>query len=291
MVSSPFDPDNHKAYRAWREQKLADYPASLDDLLVEIRDPRRLTEAEEKAIRTRCRKANMAIYASHTLDDPDKAIVRGLGRRFGLERLDHNMCADDDAITSLTVQADPLHRTYIPYSNRPIAWHTDGYYNHLNRQIHGLILHCVEPAEEGGENDLLDHEIAYLLLRDENPDYIRALMHPEAMTIPANVVDGKEIRPAQTGPVFSIHSDGHLHMRYTARTRSIEWRNDAATGEAVAFLARLLTEDAPWHFRGKLQAGQGLIGNNILHTRTAFTDGEHKRLLYRARYYDRIGGT
>jgi hypothetical protein len=41
--------------------------------------------------------------------------------------------------------------------------------------VRGLILHCVQSAATGGENQLLDHEIAYILLRDENPDHIRAL--------------------------------------------------------------------------------------------------------------------
>jgi hypothetical protein len=41
----------------------------------------------------------------------------------------------------------------------------------------------------------------------------------------------------------------------------------------------------------RLQPGQGLIGNNPLHTRTGFENGTRQRLLYRARYYDRIVDT
>jgi hypothetical protein len=34
----------------------------------------------------------------------------------------------------------------------------------------------------------------------------------------------------------------------------------------------------------------GLISNNVLHTRTPFTDSpRHQRLIYRARYYQRVG--
>jgi hypothetical protein len=51
-----------------------------------------------------------------------------------------------------------------------------------------------------------------------------------------------------------------------------------------------LTTPSPWHFKGKLEAGQGLLCNNVLHTRSGFNDGEQSRLLYRARYFDRIGG-
>ncbi|MEJ2692509.1 MAG: TauD/TfdA family dioxygenase, partial [Candidatus Thiodiazotropha sp.] len=139
-------------------------------------------------------------------------------------------------------------------------------------------------------NELLDHEIVYLRLRDENPDHIRALMHPRAMTIPANESDGKELRPARSGPVFTICPDGHLHMRYTDRSRSIEWLDDPRLREAVARLKQILRTPSPWHFKGRLEAGQGLLCNNVLHTRSGFTDGPRPRLLYRARYYDRIEG-
>ncbi|MEA3277457.1 MAG: TauD/TfdA family dioxygenase [Pseudomonadota bacterium] len=288
---SPFDLEQSETYARWRDRKLEQHPGQLHDLLVEVRDPRRLTPAEHQAILDRCRRANMAIYCGHTGDDPDKEIVRALGRQFGLIRLDHNMGADEDAITSLRVQSDALHRGYIPYSNRPISWHTDSYYNTPDHQIHGLLLHCVHPAQMGGENELLDQEIAYILLREENTDYIGTLMHPRAMTIPANLVDGEELRPDQSGPVFSLMPDGHLHMRYTDRKRNIVWRDDPLTLEAVAFLKKVLHGKSPWHFQGRLEAGWGLVSNNVLHTRTGFEDGEHPRLLYRGRYYDRIEGT
>jgi hypothetical protein len=287
-TDSPFHPDNASAFKRWKDEKLKNYPNNINDLIVEISDPRRLSESERKQLLSLCQKSNMAIWAGLSGHDADKAIIRTLGRKFGLEHLDHNMCADNDAITSLTVQSDALRQGYIPYSNRPIAWHTDGYYNRLDRQIHGLLLHCVYPAAEGGENELLDHEIVYLRLRDENPDYIRALMHPQAMTIPANEVAGEALRPARTGPVFAVYPDGHLHMRYTNRSRSIEWFNDPLLQEAVASLKEILNNPSPWHFKGKLEAGQGLLCNNVLHTRSAFRDGNHPRLLYRARYFDRI---
>jgi alpha-ketoglutarate-dependent taurine dioxygenase len=285
---SPFFPENTEAYKNWREIKLGAYPNSLDDLIVEISNPRHLTQAEHNRLQGLCSKANMAIWAGLSGHDADKQIIRELGYRFGLQHLDHNMCADNDAITSLTVQSDALHRGYIPYSSRPIAWHTDGYYNDLDHQIHGLLLHCVQPAEQGGENDLLDHEIVFIQIMEQNPDYIRALMNPKAMTIPANIVNGKEIRPARTGPVFAVYPDGHLHMRYTDRSRSIEWLDDPLLLEALSTLKSILNTPSEWHFRGKLEAGQGVICNNVLHTRSGFSDGDYPRLIYRARYFERI---
>jgi alpha-ketoglutarate-dependent taurine dioxygenase len=292
---SPFDPADEHAYQCWREWKLSDYPGRAEDLIVSIANPFRLSPAEKMALLQRCRKANAAIYRITAGDIADKDLVASLGRQFGLVRLDRNLRADEDSITSLKVVPETSGTYYIPYTNRPLNWHTDGYYNTPDEQVRGVVLHCVSDAAEGGENVYLDHEMAYLLLRDENPEYPAALMQPDAMTIPANIEDGVEIRPAQTGPVFSVEPHGgSLHMRYTARTRSIAWKDDSDTRKAVGFLAELLAGESAWLFRHRLRPGEGIICNNILHKREAFADDPGKgrtRLLYRARYYDRIRGT
>jgi alpha-ketoglutarate-dependent taurine dioxygenase len=292
---NPFDLDREADYRAWRAWKLDGYPVAAGELLVEVADPARLTPAEYAAILARCRKTNMAIYAIRDGGSADKAAIRALGRRFGLERLDMNLRADEDSITSLRVVPRQAGTHYIPYTNRPLSWHTDGYYNTLDEQVRAIVLHCVSAAASGGESLLLDHEIAYLLMRDENPGWIRALMQPDVMTIPANVEDGRELRGAQSGPVFTVEKGSHaLHMRYTARTRSIKWKEDPDVRDAVQFLRDLLEGDSPRIFRHRLQAGQGVICNNVLHRRLAFddaADGGQTRLLYRARYHDRIRDT
>jgi alpha-ketoglutarate-dependent taurine dioxygenase len=290
-LRSPFDLDDNPAYVAWREEKLADYPRSAEALIVEVSDPRVLTPTEHAEIHRRVRQTNMAIYAGRTGADTSKDIVWELGQQFGLRDLDHNLCADGDAITSLKVASDALHEGYIPYSDKPIAWHTDGYYNAPGQQIRGLILHCVEPAERGGANRLCDPELVYIALRDEDPGHILALMQPDAMTIPPNVVDGQELRPARSGPVFSVHRDGRLHMRYTARKRNVIWKQDEAVQRAAEALTRVLEQRPEFHVEARLEPGQGLICNNVLHTRTRFENGEHERLVYRARYHDRIAGT
>jgi alpha-ketoglutarate-dependent taurine dioxygenase len=283
-----FDLADEGAYQAWRARKLAHFPKSLGELVVEVRDPRALREQEMHALFERCERANMAIYAGPTGSDPDKEIPRRVGMRFGLKSLDPNYLADDDGISPLEVSATGTRGDFIPYTNRGIRWHTDGYYG--ARAVRAVLLHCVRRAEAGGENDLLDHEIAYIALRDRDPQHIRALMANDAMTIPARIDDGRIERAAQTGPVFSVAPDGFLHMRYTARTISVEWKDDAATRAALAALEEILSSTSPCAFRSRLEPGMGLISNNILHTRTPFTDSaQHQRLIYRARYYERIG--
>ncbi|MDH4235363.1 MAG: taurine catabolism dioxygenase TauD, partial [Gallionella sp.] len=78
---------------------------------------------------------------------------------------------------------------------------------------------------------------------------------------------------------------------YTARTRSIEWKQDADTLAAVALLEKLLASDTPHIHHVRLESGMGLLCNNVLHDRAEFNDDkQHPRMIYRARYHDRIAG-
>ena len=291
-LTSPFLPVNNDLYKRWRDLKLKNYPGSLEDLIVEINDPRTLSDSEYSAILNICRKANMAIYAGNTGTDPDPEIPLSLGRKFGLSGLNDNWLADETGLTSLTVREEGIRKHYIPYTNKAIHWHTDGYYNSPDKQIHALNLHVVQKAARGGENALMDHEIAYILLREENPEYIGALMGPNVMTIPARMENGETARHEETGPVFSITQKGDLHMRYTIRVNNVAWAQDPLTQEALSRLKKILSEDSPYIYRGLLEPGMGLISNNILHDRAAFENDEtHNRHLYRARYFDRLART
>jgi len=284
---NPFDLNRDEPYRLWRDARMAAAPRRPEELLVEVRDPAAPTAAERAALLERCRRANMAVYAAARPEAVDKPAQRAFAAAFGLTRLDANTLADDDGITPLHVAADGARRRYIPYTDRPIAWHTDGYYNALDRQVRAMVLHCARPAADGGDNLLLDHEVAYILLRERDPAHVAALSAPDAMTIPGNHADGVD-RPDSPGPVFML-VDGRLHMRYTARPRNVVW--SPAAEAARAALAAILAESA-WVIRHRLQPGQGYLCNNVLHTREPFADDPARpRLLYRARYLDRIAGT
>lgn len=289
-MRNPFDLTQTDAYQRWRADKLASQPARASDLMVDVADPCALQANERLALLQRCDTANMAIYRSPVVRE-DKAIPRQLANQLGLHRLDGNWLADEDGISQIAVTAPEGERmALIPYTTRPIKWHTDGYYHPDHRPIRAMVLHCVRPASSGGETALMNHEMAYIALRDANPDWVRALMAPDAMTIPERLDDDGIARPEQAGPVFMVDApSGELHMRYTARTRSIEWKNDAATRDAVAFLERFLASDSPHIFRLRLEPGMGLVCNNVLHDRAGFVDTPSQpRLLYRARYLDRI---
>ena len=124
MPASPFDLAQPQTYLPWRERKLSNYPTSPEPLLVEIADPLALSAGERTALLDRCRQTNMAIYACSPLSIEPKEAVGWLGRQFGLNRLDRNLCADPDGIASLRHITESRPQEYIPYSNRPIRWHS-----------------------------------------------------------------------------------------------------------------------------------------------------------------------
>jgi len=288
VADSPFSLNNVTAYEKWRDAKLRYKTSNIDDLLVDIKDPYQLSVDEKAAIVARCKNFNMVIYQLENVEFQEKSLVHALGKQFAMENLDANIRSDEDSVSSLEVR-EQIGNRYIPYTNKALSWHTDGYYNRLDKQIYGIIMHCVRPAMEGGVNTLLNPENVYVALRDKNPAYIEALMHPEAMTIPDNIESGKVIRAAQTGPVFMVKSNGRLHMRYSARKRNIIWRDTEDTLKSVDMINQLMADEKNV-FQIALKAGQGIVCNNVLHNRSGFTDSEtQKRLMYRARYYDAVG--
>ncbi len=288
-AGNPFDLDDLVSYGAWRHRKLRQRPIDAEHLFVDIDDPTALTSGERRSLLTNIARFNMTLYRSSATAEC-KELPRRLAAQLGLVRLDANWLADEDGVSSITVGLGDgsARNDFIPYTPQPIRWHTDGYYHPEQRRIHGMLLHCVRPAASGGVNRLLDPDLVYIALRDEAPDLVRALSRPDAMTIPARCgADGSVAREAQAGPVFSIEH-GALHMRYTARTRSIEWHPDPLVQHAAARLAALLGGAIPGLLSVHLQPGMGLVGHNVLHDRSAFVDDPARpRLLYRARFLDR----
>ena len=96
-------------------------------------------------------------------------------------------------------------------------------------------------------------------------------------------------------PVFGRDPiSGALHMRYTARRHNIRWNPDPDVGIAADRLREVIASAAEYTVRHKLESGQGVICNNVLHARTGFVDGDtadRRRLMYRARYHRRIPDT
>lgn len=283
-----FDLDDPSSYQQWRQKKLE--WASDESLVQPVNlSGETLSNEEIETISTRLQKLGFCIYQLPKDVIATKAWIIQFGQAFGLDRLNSNLRADADSVSTIAVKSATADKRYIPYTNHAINWHTDGYYNPPEQTINAFILHCETPAAEGGENELFDCELAYIALRDKDPIFITALSHPEAMCIPPNEENGKQIRDWQCGPVFSFNDNKRLQMRYTARKRHIRWRDDATTLAAVAFLQKLLVSGENGVIRHRLASGEGIICSNSLHSRSGFTDNDQQqRLYYRARYFDSI---
>ena len=282
-------------FATWRAQKISRYPTSLEQLTVAIGDPCALRASEREALLTRVRKANFAVYRCADPREISPQSIAHLGRQLGLTTPQRTTIGDADGIAAIEVRPVERLGEYIPYTNRAINWHTDGYYNLPANGIQAVIMHCVRASACGGANQLLDPEMLYIQLHDTNPAYTGALQRTDAMMIPANMEGETTLRAAVTGPVFIWSgSDQALHMRFTRRTKSIQWHPDPLVQAGRDALYTLLI-DNPHTFTVRLNAGEGIISNNVLHTREGFdddanghADADTGRLIWRARYGHRI---
>ena len=287
---SPFRLENDCAYREWRERKLG-LREAVPARQVFTLDPRYAFDDDLRARLGRQIDAHGFVLFEPTGGNLDSRDFIALNRRFGLHRLDANPGAGEDSVTALqVVQAPDPRAQYIPYTNRAMNWHTDGYYNPAERRVNAFALYCVHPASRGGDNYLFDHEMMYLRVRDESPELLHALMQDDLMCVPANVQGNRIIRAEESGPVFSmLPLSCALNMRYTSRPHNIVWKNDARSRRALDLVREILVSGCAL-VELRLRAGQGLVCNNLLHGRQAFQDDPvgPARLVYRARYHDVI---
>jgi len=276
-------------YRYWRDEKLANAPTQLSDCIVEIQNPFDLSSAEKNKIISLCQKGNFVLFQIQPIDQYDKAIV-SINTQCGLKDFDQHLFVKTGGLAHITQSDKKDQGEFIPYTDKNLGWHTDGYYNAVEQRIRAFSLFCVEPAVQGGVNEWVDPQMMYLLLREDNPDVVKALTHPEAMSIPEHKVDGKVRRATSTGPVFFIDEPtNELSMRYTQRKKNIVFLDSLEIKQAVEHLDALLNTTTDYHFEHLMQTGQGLLCNNVLHKRNAFTDDkDNPRLLLRGRYFNRI---
>ncbi len=294
----PFKLSRRSEFESWAQNKLSFY---TDERLKDLMQPRiisssgYLSSSQLAEIQQQISRYNFVIYRIEDDGPFDSRSLNQLGKSLGLDKLDANLCAADDLISVISDAGDQAatgnrKQHYIPYTNKALSWHTDGYYNPLHQRVQAFILHCQQPADQGGESSLIDPEIVYLILRKSNPEFIEALCREDVMRIPENKEGGVCIREETTSPVFLTSSNyTKLDMRFSQRKRHIIWRDDTITRMALSNLNELLDSCSDWQINLRLNAGEGVICNNVLHRRAAYQDtGENKRVLLRARYYNAI---
>ncbi len=278
---------SRREYLAWREWKL-NPPIPLKKVRLKNHDT--LEDNEKQSILSQAGWHNVAAFSVCNPAKFSTNDLKILAQQLGLQMPDSNLYANEDAISEIKVVDKSRRGEYIPYTDKAMGWHTDGYYNSKDKTIRAFILYCQQDAATGGANQLLDPELAYIHIYDNNPSYINALMQPDTLTIPATIENDRLVRPEQKSPVFSTDPyTGMLHMRYTQRKTHIEWKADKLTQKALSLLRDLLDSNSDSILNIRLNPGEGLVCNNVLHNRSVFSNSEkQKRLIFRVRYYDRL---
>ncbi len=273
----------------WCDTRREAYATGGPGRWIDIGDPFRLRLAERDAIAGECARFNLALYR-FARGGSDPGALSAFASAMGLHRRDPTLGADHRGVASVRVERSRHGPEMIPFTSRALNWHTDGYYNTPEQSVRAVVMHCAAPAASGGESALLDPDLVFTALHERDPALVEALAHPRAMTVPPHEAGGAVVRPARAGPVFRfVDGPRSLHMRYTMRTRSIRWRSTPDTARAVAALEAAIASLAASQVRVRLEAGEGVICNNVLHRRSGFVDGEDSpRTLLRIRSFDPV---
>ena len=279
-----FDLKSDDDYTRWRDEKLAAYPKNISELVVELADMTAITHTEKTSILQRIELANMCIYTSGSASLSMDSLLH-LAEQLGVTHTDSSTRhAKSDELTDSGILNKAL-----PFTTRPARWHTDATYYGSDKTVQALFLLCNRPAIKGGTNKVLDNEITYIHLRDKNPDALSVLMNKDCFKY-KNPKTG-EISEQLGGKVFWTNANGQLCHRFSFRKMDMAWSEDSDVIAAKNALESLILNESEYAIEGRLESGMGLISNNVLHTREKFVDSDDyakKRLLYRARFYDRV---
>ena len=270
-------------YKLWADKKLERFSNKIDDLIVEINNPSSLTKPEKTYMSNIINQHNIVFFQIDKEATDLKAAIKIMRSQIGLGNYEIDSKSDDDGLTEIKIHSKhQSNAEYIPYTNKKLNWHTDGYYNNNENLILSWILFCRTQSESGGMNKYMDHEIAYILF-NEAYNNISDLMLHNTYTIPENT---HTQRKAVDSPIFSF-INGKLHMKFTMREKNILW-NDKSQ-KAASNLKNIVNNSDEYHITHKFTEGQGVITNNVIHMRTPFTNLEKKnRLLYRLRSKKRM---
>lgn len=285
-MKSPFILENETEYKNWRQTKLELYPLNINKFSIPL-DINNFQKKDLDLIKFNMNKYNFALY--NFKSELKNNELENFCTMLNLNNSISNLFSDSKNISDIKDHKDTNNNQigeYIPYTNKPLNWHTDGYYYPLNNSVKSFLLHCVNPAHRGGENLLLDHEILYILIRDHNPSYIKILMENNIMGIPRNKNNAESTNI--NGPVFFIDDEYSLNMRFTSRQQNIVWKKSDIIDKIKKFIFNFIESDTKYITKILLKKNQGYIANNILHKREKFFDNKNKRLLKRIRFSKKL---
>lgn len=267
-------------FKQWALEKEDNIPLNIDDLIVKIHDINHATLAEISNIKDIIKRFNCCIYQSKVGLNA-QADLMNFAQSIGMETYDTNNIHNSPISLIMSLETKNT-LNYIPYTNKKLNWHTDGYYD--EKPIFSWLLHCEEPAYSGGENYLLDHELAireYIIKYDN----LESLSSLDAFTIPGNT---NANRGETKGYICDNDNEyKKFHMKFSMREKNMKLNEQSKT--AIMRMKKIIKEDCKKYcLTYKLSKNEGIVSNNILHGRNSFEDGKAMRKLYRIRSYERI---
>ena len=270
-------------YKRWKDRKLGLFTKNPDDLTVHITSPNEVSKHEKSRVISVLTNNNVVFFHIDNVRFTDKLSIKNMARQIGLGDYELDSQSDEDGLTEIKDTKNSKNISeYVPYSSKELNWHTDGYYIDQKNSVLSWLLFCKTPAESGGINKYLDHEIVYILF-NERSKKIEDLMINDACCIPKNISTN---RKAVFNPVFMFKNQ-KLHMKFSMREKNIIWNKNIIG--AIDILKSIIKDSSNYHIIKKLESGSGVITNNVVHMRTAFTNSKNKnRLLYRLRSKKRV---
>ena len=267
-------------FRQWASEKEDNIPLNISDLKTEIQDINHISSEEISDIKDKIKKFNFCIYKS-SVGLHNQADLVNFARSIGMKTYDTNNIHNSPVSLIMSLDSENT-VNYIPYTNKELNWHTDGYYD--EKPIFSWLLHCEEPAHSGGENYLLDHELAireYIFKYDN----LGSLSRPDALVIPGNVEANRDETKGYICDSDNVYK--RFHMKFSMREKNIKLNEQSKT--AFMRMKKIIKEDCKKYcLTYKLSKNEGIVSNNILHGRNSFEDGKVMRKLYRIRSYERV---
>ena len=267
-------------FKQWASEKEDNIPSNINDLKIDLHDINHISLKEISIIKDKIKRFNCCIYKSH-VDLLTQADLLNFAKSIGTKTYYDNNIHSNPVSSIMPLEPEKT-VNYIPYTNKQLNWHTDGYYD--EKPIFSWLLHFEEPAFSGGENYLLDHELAIreYILKHDNLDQ---LTRPDSFIIPSNADAG---RNETKGYICDMNNKyKKFHMKFSMRQKNIELNERSKT--AFIRMKKIIKEDCKKYcITYKLSKNEGIVSNNILHGRNSFEDGKVMRKLYRIRSYERI---
>ena len=270
-------------YKRWKDNKLATFTKNLDELTVQITSPNAISKPEKSMVISLLENHNIVFFHIDRVKQTNKSTIKNFASQIGLSNYELDSQSDEDGLTEIKdIKTTEKLSEYVPYTTKELNWHTDGYYTDQKNSVLSWLLFCKTSAESGGINKYLDHEIAYILFNNKSKR-LMDLMLDDTCCIPENsITNRKEV----FNPVF-MFKNKRLHMKFSMRKKNIIWNKNSL--QAIDVLKSIIKDSSEYHITKKLDTGMGVITNNVIHMRTAFTNSRNKnRLLYRLRSKKRV---